>query len=833
MSNWKETAIRWFGHRVTRRAKGVRRLRARTTVLRLESLEPRLALSGLNLTFKIENPNYDTSNTYVTFIGGSLQATYNGGTAVNLNQSYKISDLHGPINLTSYTDGRIFVSLGNGVAGTAAPEMVNPSIPSYHVRHDKFELTYYGESNVNSVANLTAVDFFGIPLAMNTYRSGSPTPTDTLTYHVAADTLISELAPLSGNSSEVLLTDNGNFLRVLAPHTTTLSGTPHYLSLQPYIDAVKAWQTEAHAYTTIEGVYSRAGSTPATQTQDYFFRTTIEQDGSLKLVGGGQKVGGGQWSGSDHTIHIAAAGLAQAIYLGNVAWTVDGQSGSFADNDVYAAAVRDVLAGFNLGFMASATVDPNTGVAFGAESSKFWWSSTQAFSYLQPNHVYYNQYAQTVTSNSDAYSWAFSDRWSHVQASLYNAETLEIVVLPDAAVTATTGLYAPGSSTFYLRNSNTSGNADTTFGYGPADGGWTPIAGDWSGAGPSTVGLYDPHASTFYLKNANTGGGANVTFGYGPAGGGWTPLAGDWSHAGKQTVGVYDPTSSTFYLKNSNTSGYADLVFGYGPAAGGWTPIVGDWDGDGQQTVGLYDPAESTFYLRNSNTSGYSDTVFQFQPAGTGGTPIVGDWNGDGVETVGLYNPTTSTFYLKNSHTGGNADVTFAYGAAGAGWKPLAGNWTGAALMAADGELVGSDATRLAQADLQPIVDQAISRWVAAGLDADAAARLRGVEIVIADLSGSQLGQAAGTQIYIDQNAAGHGWFVDPTPAVDEEFATSESSAQLAALDPWAADRIDLQTVVEHELGHIAGFSDLASLTDNVMNGSLSTGIRRSPELVA
>jgi len=41
-------------------------------------------------------------------------------------------------------------------------------------------------------------------------------------------------------------------------------------------------------------------------------------------------------------------------------------------------------------------------------------------------------------------------------------------------------------------------------------------------------------------------------------------------------------------------------------------------------------------------------------------------------------------------------------------------------------------------------------------------------------------------------------------------------------------DRIDLVTVVAHELGHVAGLDDLAR-DQTLMNGTLDTGIRRLP----
>ena len=118
---------------------------------------------------------------------------------------------------------------------------------------------------------------------------------------------------------------------------------------------------------------------------------------------------------------------------------------------------------------------------------------------------------------------------------------------------------------------------------------------------PQTTGLYDPTTSAFYLRNTNDSGDADTTFAYGAAGAGWIPIAGDWNGNGTDTIGLYDPVTSMFYLRNTNNSGDADVTFAYGMAGAGWIPIAGDWDGNGTDTIGLYDPATSMFYLRNTN----------------------------------------------------------------------------------------------------------------------------------------------------------------------------------------------------------------------------------------
>ena len=145
--------------------------------------------------------------------------------------------------------------------------------------------------------------------------------------------------------------------------------------------------------------------------------------------------------------------------------------------------------------------------------------------------------------------------------------------------------------------------------------------------------------------------------------------------------------------------------------------------------------------------------------------------------------------------------------------------------MAAVQVTASPDASTLAQSDLQPIVNEAIALWSNAGVDAATVQKMRQAQFVISDLPGAYLGETEGNVIYLDTNAAGNGWFVDSTPALNEEFTSSGSGQQLQAVDPRALDRIDLLTVVEHELGHVAGLSDDA-LAGDIMNGVLGTGAR-------
>ncbi len=402
---------------------------------------------------------------------------------------------------------------------------------------------------------------------------------------------------------------------------------------------------------------------------------------------------------------------------------------------------------------------------------------------------------------------------------------------------ATVALYNPKTGQFYLHNVNDVGVADYTFAYDPVKGNLLPIVGDWDGDGQDCVGLYDLDTSMFYLNQNNIPGDASQGFRYGPAGCRWTPIVGDWDGDGVDTIGLYDPARSVFYLRNSNDAGVADETFNYGTAQAWsrnrWKPVAGDWDGDGRDTVGLYNPATATVYLRNSNAPGQADVTFVYGPAGSGWTPTAGDWDGDGRDTIGLYSTKTSMFYLRNVNECGCADATFRYGPVNCGWLPIVGDWftlkpLGGEALSAVGVGSSSESPSLTLASLQPIVDEAIARWEDAGLDAATIARMFDVHFSIADLPNSTLGEAEVNGVIIDVNAAGHGWFVDVTPTTDEEFVVSANEHRLLAVDPSALDRIDLLTVVEHELGRIAGLADLDQLADDLMSRVLETGLRRT-----
>jgi hypothetical protein len=138
--------------------------------------------------------------------------------------------------------------------------------------------------------------------------------------------------------------------------------------------------------------------------------------------------------------------------------------------------------------------------------------------------------------------------------------------------------------------------------------------------------------------------------------------------------------------------------------------------------------------------------------------------------------------------------------------------------------------TALTYEQLAPVVQEAIIRFAEIyQLDTADVDLLNSINFEIVDLGGLTLGATSGSTVQIDIDAAGYGWFVDTTPSEDVEFTMLADGTLLADSSSLAVDRMDMLSVVMHELGHVLGYDDLVSeeSSNDLMNLTLDAGVRR------
>lgn len=384
------------------------------------------------------------------------------------------------VDITEATSAKLLLSLGTTLVSDA-PSFTNSGVADYNTRWDKVELSLFPASNTiqSSVLNLSAADFFGLDLQVQTFASATATvPAQTLGWNIDAEQAMQSLAAISNyNSYAVMTGTNGipvttpggtiDVLRVVAPASLAAAAPADtYPSFDAYLQSIQ----NAGVVTTVADEFDGnplGGTTAPFQAQTYDFAAKINAAsgsivpgtsvGDLVLVGTAALISGTQ------TIDIPAADLAAGIYSANPPFTVNGVADTVSTNDVYAAAVAEILGGFDSGFVGSSEINPNTpGTTYADSATGSWYNpkpqtlpvqpqpgNSYAFAAAQPtNPSYYDNYAATVVQYSNAYGSPFTDLIGAPQAQInpttnpalgQTVDHVDITILPDSIACFATG----------------------------------------------------------------------------------------------------------------------------------------------------------------------------------------------------------------------------------------------------------------------------------------------------------------------------------------------------------------------------------------------------------
>jgi hypothetical protein len=106
---------------------------------------------------------------------------------------------------------------------------------------------------------------------------------------------------------------------------------------------------------------------------------------------------------------------------------------------------------------------------------------------------------------------------------------------------------------------------------------------------------------------------------------------------------------------------------------------------------------------------------------------------------------------------------------------------------------------------------------------------LNSITVTFADLDGGAIGLTNTSGITLDDNAAGHNWFIDTTPSDNSEYLPTSNPYEWVAKEGTAAyGKMDMLSVLLHEYGHALGIEHSADNHD-YMSTTLTPGVRRMP----
>lgn len=428
-----------------------------------------VATSGNNITTLLL-PQATTAS--VT--AGALGALTPGGTLVSTltGQTCNIYSF----DLTTLTSGRLLVSF---VEPLVYADNAAPTATSRAMRWDKLELGFPG-----SGADLTSIDFFGIPLQFE-YFDGSGALLSTMTYYTSTPTLLDAMyqldtATMASAFQQVSKTGTlsygwtpdvsplSSFVRLLGPQTLTASNSPPapYPSFASYLNALVA-SGQSFTLTGIGGVGAPA---PSNNSVSYSYTGSVASDREggylINLTGTTTAVSPnlvntpyGLAPDAQNTLQcallpanlpvtlaLAAGAFDNAIYAAEATAYAVGQSTSssgpsylepslvpYAQNSVYASIAGDFIAALHFGY-AGGNCGSDSGAWYSSPPTAYPFAGARA-----TNDGFYNAFAAVLYNLSDAYGFPFSDRGGRPSPYVPlppTATTMRITVLADSRLDA-------------------------------------------------------------------------------------------------------------------------------------------------------------------------------------------------------------------------------------------------------------------------------------------------------------------------------------------------------------------------------------------------------------
>jgi len=362
-----------------------------------------LAFPAAAQAVKVEFDNQsgvDSENVWFTVAGED--SGYNVTGAEN-GVAKKLSELDPPeLTVDHLVSGRIYISYGAGVTGFDAETLT---------RYGWIELTEDGGDG--DVANLTAVDQFGIGMRLDTYSGAEHV--DELG-SANADTIFSALQAIPGGP-EATVRNGGEIVRVLSPTHTDV-----YPDLGEYVRSMAGKTIQLHS------TFSGPGEGQFTTSS---YSGTFEADGSIVLKGTAK----GSFPVQPEEISMPGPELIEAIY-----------TGANTPNDLEGQIRHDVLVGFMAGYWDGRygndaigfCSDPDTA---GAQPFCPAGFNQPAFGDARASLSPFptcEQYAAVINEHADMYGNPYSDGASGAVTVPINKsgsteiDTLKLTILPDS-----------------------------------------------------------------------------------------------------------------------------------------------------------------------------------------------------------------------------------------------------------------------------------------------------------------------------------------------------------------------------------------------------------------